>query len=138
MHSARPQVLIDDLCVGEPRCAHDALELVLRDRLLEPLALRPIAVEDRVQTGKPRKRSGDRGDPERHALLGDQPAREYDEWLGGVSARVRSGVRVRRPTYCPRSTVTSPRSPSARRRLAWSSEKQNARCGKRAHSSCTA
>ena len=41
------------------------------------------------------------------------------------------------PPYSPSSTVTLPRSPSPRRRFACSREKQNARCGVRAHRSCT-
>jgi hypothetical protein len=50
----------------------------------------------------------------------------------GSAARA-TGV-SREPEYSPSSTVGSPRRPSARSRSACSREKQNARCGTRAHS----
>ena len=42
------------------------------------------------------------------------------------------------PAYSPSSTVSSPFTGAARRRRAWSSEKQKARCGTRRQSDCTA
>ena len=67
-------------------------------------------------------------------------ARFSGMWRPANTATGSAGSGVRRPSgpeYSPSSTVTSPRTPSARSRAAVSWAKQNARCGTRRQSACT-
>ena len=127
MHSARRIVGSSVSASAKPGRETIASSAVLGDRRVQRVALGAVAEELAAQALDPLCGERDRGDAERRASRGSAGRR-----TARAGRPARGGAGSSAPAYRPRRTVTAPRSPSSRRRAAWSSEKQNARWGTRA------